>query len=245
MTDLFLDDGAGTRLAATFRDGGRRSAVLIVHGILSYRRLPEIEDLAVELSRDHDVLAVDMRGHGDTPGRFSWGREEWRGVLAAARHLHESGRNVTALGFSFGGYHSVRAALAGAPIDRLILVGAPVDLRVIRGMRVGRVLWRHVLPTFRRPRRAVRFEWPKNLRERRLRPEELARIRVPTLVVHCGDDWLIGRRHAEAYARSIPEARLVEITGGLHAEYLMQSARDVFIHEVRRFLTQESDAHAP
>lgn len=238
VADLSIDDGAGIRLAATLDEGGHGSAVLIVHGILGHRRLPEVLDLAAELARDHDVLAADMRGHGDTRGRFTWGREEWRGVAAAARVLKAPGRTVTALGFSFGGYHAVRAVLAGAPIDRLILVGAPVDLEVTRGMRLGRVLLRHVPPTLRRPRRAVRLEWPRRLRERALQERELGAIVVPTLVIHSGDDWLVGRRHAEAYSRGIPGAETVEIPRGLHAEYLMLSERERFLRAVRGFLAR-------
>ena len=236
MTPLDMDDGAGISLRAHEIDAGRASAVVIVHGIFGWSRMDELAELAGILARKHDVLAVDMRGHGDSGGSFSWGREEWRGVVAAARRLARPGRTVTAIGFSFGGYHSARAAIEGAPIDRLILSSAPVDLRVIVGMTFGRRLRKHVGPAWRRRRRGARFEWPRALRAKALKAAQLARIHVPTLVLHAEDDWLIGRRHAVAYATGIPGARLVTIAGGLHAEFAMGPQREALVGAIEAFL---------
>jgi pimeloyl-ACP methyl ester carboxylesterase len=147
-------------------------------------------------------------------------------VDAAATHLAAGGRRVTAVGFSFGGFHAARAASAGAPIDRLALVGAPVDLRVLDHFLLGPAFWTQLPMALRRTRRRARFEWPRGIRNRRLGPEELGRIRARTLVVTGARDWLVTRRHGEAYARCIDGARWVEIERGLHAEYLVASHRD-------------------
>lgn len=218
-----LRDGSGTEVVGTLRTAGRVSGVVIVPGILCWRGLPELELAAERLARSHDVLSIDVRGHGDSPGRFSWGREEWRQVDAAATHLAAGGRRVTVVGFSFGGLHAARAAAAGAPIDRLALVGAPVDLRVIDHLPGAPSLWIHLALAVRRSRRRSRFEWPRGLRATRLTPDDLGRIGARTLVVRGTRDWLVSRRHSAAYVRGISGARLVEIDRGLHAEYLLRS----------------------
>jgi len=224
---------------ATLHGGGRADGVLVVHGILGFRDMAEIRDLAEFLSAERDVLAIDARGHGDDPGRFTWGREEWRQVDAAARWLAADGvRRVSAVGFSYGGFHCARAAGRGAPIDRLVLVGAPADLGKLDAVPLGRDFWRHVPAMLRRRRRQPRLERPPRLSRIALDPEDLGAIRVPTLVIHGGADWLVRRRQAERYAAGIHGARLVEVPGGLHAEYLVDSNREELFRQIRAFLDE-------
>ena len=66
--------------------------------------------------------------------------------------------------------------------------------------------------------------------------QELVGIEAATLVIHGGDDWLVSRRHAERYAKLIPRARLHEVEGGFHAEFMLDSSRDAFMQAVRPFV---------
>jgi pimeloyl-ACP methyl ester carboxylesterase len=231
-------DGSGTPVVGTLREGGRRGAVVLTHGIDGSRRMPELEALGEALEGTRDVLSIDVRGHGDGPGRFTWGRDEWMQVAAAARFLGAPERPVAAVGFSFGGYHTAKAACAGAPFDRIALVGAPFDFRLYDRMPLSRALWRHLPLMIRRRRRLPRVERLPRMRERALHASDLSRIAVPTLVVHGSDDWLVSRRHAEAFAAAIPGATFLEIEGGLHAEYLMQSSPSILVDALRGFLTR-------
>jgi len=227
-------------VVATWRRTGSREAVVVVHGILCWRRLPEIEEVAEHLAAGgRDVVAVDVHGHGDDPGRFTWGREEWRQVDGAVWALRAEGfARISVLGFSYGGFHAARAAIAGAPIHRLVLVGAPVDLRV-RDILPWRLRFFQALPRIvGRERRPTRFERPRGLRSLAVRREEAAGIRQPTLVVHGARDWVIGRRHAARWAAWLPEARLVEIPAGLHAEYLVRSHPGELLAAVDHFLAE-------
>ena len=228
-------------VVATWRRTGSEEAVVLVHGILCWRRLPEIEAVAEHLAaRGRDVVAVDVHGHGDDPARFTWGKEEWRQVDGVVRALAERYRRVSVLGFSFGGFHAARAAMAGAPIHRLILVGAPVELRV-RDVLPWRLRFFTALPHIvGRERRPTRMARPSGLRALAVRPEQAAGIRQPTLVVHGTRDWVIGRRHAARWAAWVPGARLVEIATGLHAEYLMRSHPKELLTEVDRFLAEDA-----
>jgi len=224
-------------VVGTLRDAGRRSGVVIVHGIVGTRKLPEIEAVAEALAGEHDTLAVDVLGHGDAPGRFTWGREEWRQVDAAARRLAAGGRRVAIIGFSFGGYHAIRAVARGAPVDRIALVGAPADRRILDHFPLGPSFWRHLPTMLRRRRRLPRFEtlyWP---RTHVLSDDEIARVRCPVLVIHSTGDWLVSRRHAKRYLALLPSARYLEIPGGFHAEYLMASDPRALVSALRDFLS--------
>ena len=234
--NLILRDADGHEIAATLWESGRACGAVVVHGLLGTRDLREIVRVAEALSRWSDVVAIDVRGHGTTPGRFTWGREEWKGVAAAATHLAREGRPVSAVGFSFGGFHALRAAARGVPLDRLVVVGAPVDQHVLDHFPLGPKLWRHLPAVVRRRRRRMRFEPPPIRRREALGAEELARVGAPVLVVHGGSDWLVSRRHAEGLVAGLPAATFEEISGGLHGEYLVHSHGDLLIAAIDRFL---------
>ncbi len=231
-------------VVGTFRDGGRPTAAVLVHGIAGSRRLAEIERVAESLAAEHDVLSIDVLGHGDSPGRFTWGRDEWRQVDAAVRHLRREGRRTSVVGFSFGGYHAARAVARGAPAERIVLVGAPADRRVLDHFPFGRKLLRNLPAMLRRRRRLPRLEtllWP---RADVLDGREIAAVGCPVLVIHGTGDFLVSRRHAERWLALLPSARLLEIPGGFHAEYLMASHPGVLLGALLTFLAPGSGGPA-
>ena len=233
---LVIRDEEGRDVIGTLREGGRSSGVVLVHGIVGSRRLQEIDRVAVFLSAEHDTLAIDVLGHGDSPGRFTWGRDEWRQVDAAVRHLAAGGRRVAVVGFSFGGYHGARAAARGAPVERLVLVGAPADRHVLDHFPIGPAFFRN-LPAMTRRRRSLprmaSLRWP---REGMITAEEIARVTCPVLVIHGTGDWLVSKRHADRWMSGLRRAELLEIPGGFHAEYLMASHPAALLEALRRFL---------
>jgi pimeloyl-ACP methyl ester carboxylesterase len=77
-------------------------------------------------------------------------------------------------------------------------------------------------------RLAWQFPYSPKLRER------LTRARVPALVLWGARDRLVPPAHAEAYARSLPDARLVMLPDAAHYPYLEEPDR--FAKEVARFL---------
>ena len=233
---LTLRDDTGLEFAATSWGADRPSAVLVVHGLLGRRTMREIVRVAEGLTPHHDVLAIDVRGHGDSPGRFTWGREEWRQVDAAVRHLAAPGRTIAGVGFSYGGYHLARATARGSALDRIVLVGAPVDLKVLDHFPFGPKLWRHAPALWGRGRRRLRVEWIPPGREAALRDEELRAIGIPALVVHGADDWLISSRHADRYHAVLPRSRRLDLPRGLHGEYLVDSHGDELLAAIRGFL---------
>ena len=219
--------------AATLWEANRPTGVVLVHGLLGTRTMREIVFIAEALAHRHDVLALDVRGHGDTSGRFTWGREEWREVTSAVEHMAGAGRRVSVVGFSFGGFHAVRAAAGGAAIERLALVGAPADLRVLDHFPLGPKFWRHVPAVLGRGRRRLRAERPRGVP---ISDDELSRVRVPVLVIHGGDDWLISERHARRWVSGLPQATRKDIPGGFHGEYLVHSHGRELAEALREFL---------
>jgi 2-succinyl-6-hydroxy-2,4-cyclohexadiene-1-carboxylate synthase len=111
---------------------GRGRRLVLAHGFTQNTRCwgPFGHDLAT----DHQVVAVDLPGHGTTPARYD------RADLAAAgRLLLEAGGPAVYLGYSMGGRVALHSALqaAAGTVQALILIGATagIDIEADRAAR--------------------------------------------------------------------------------------------------------------
>lgn len=99
--------------------------VVLVHGFTQTARCWAPVD--TDLAADHEVLALDLPGHGDAPDVRAdlWGTADL--VAATVRDAVEG--PVTLLGYSLGGRVALHVALAHPEvIARLVLVGATPGL---------------------------------------------------------------------------------------------------------------------
>jgi pimeloyl-ACP methyl ester carboxylesterase len=163
-----------------------------------------------------------VRGHGESGGLFTWGRQEPEDVAEVAAALRREYARVGGLGFSFGGYHAAVAAALHRPFDAVALVAAPHRLFLLDHNLLGRGFWRSVPLMVRRQRRLPRFS-PFHLPRRDTPGRLVHRIApVPLLVVHGSADWLVPPRHAQVlFARAGEPKSLVLVDGGLHAENML------------------------
>jgi class 3 adenylate cyclase len=71
----------------------------------------------------------------------------------------------------------------------------------------------------------------------------LPSVRVPTLVLHRTGDRLVSVEQARYLARTIPDARLLELPGGDHLPFI--GDQDRLLDEAEEFLTGSRRAHEP
>jgi alpha-beta hydrolase superfamily lysophospholipase len=121
----------GPALAAWWipRPESQRPAVIIIHG-LGASKEHMIDYILLAHQNGHPVLAIDLRGHGDSaPSRTSLGWYESRDLLRWIRHLESRGHSRPVLwGTSLGAVTALLAAaddphvggvIADAPFDNL------------------------------------------------------------------------------------------------------------------------------
>ncbi len=213
-------DGVSLRLSRV--GSGRRDAILVVPGIFMHRDCPEHQLLAARLKALADVVTMDVRGHGDSGGAFSFGTREPEDVAEVEALLRRDYDRVFGLGFSFGGFHTCVAAALHGSFDAIALVGTPHRLFILDHNFVGRGLFRSLGTMARRRRRRTRVL--PSLALRRPVPSRLiGRVAPrPVLIVHGSDDWLIPPKHAERlFESAAAPKRLVLIERGLHAENML------------------------
>jgi dipeptidyl aminopeptidase/acylaminoacyl peptidase len=226
----------GVRLRLTRRSTGRQRAVLVVPGIFMHRESAEHRLLAERLAAVADVLTLDVRGHGDSGGAFSFGLREPEDVAQVAAWLRTRYPRVGGLGFSFGGYHTAVAAARHRPFDAVALVAAPRRLFLLDHNFLTRGLLRSLPWTLGRERRPTRLSL--NPFGRRAVPSLLVDGIAPTplLILHGTDDWLIPVAHArELYARAREPKTLQLLEGQLHAEAILARDPEALLAPLLRF----------
>jgi len=183
------------------------------------------------------VIALDTRGHGKTPrGEAPFTIRQFAQDLLQFMDRQGIGK-AHILGFSDGGNIAMVFALAHPErVGKLILDGANLDAS---GVKAGTQI---PIEIGYRIARLFAGRSPKALRNTELlglmvndpnvKPEELARIQAPTLVI-AGDKDMIKETHTRLIARSIPGAELAILPGD---HFVANKNPEVFNQTVLRFL---------
>jgi pimeloyl-ACP methyl ester carboxylesterase len=231
----------GVRLRYTRRTAGRPRAILVTPGILMHRESDEHQLLAGRLTEQADVVTLDVRGHGDSGGFFTWGVREPQDLASLAAFLRARHRYVSlgGLGFSFGGLHTAVAAARAQPFDAVALVGAPHRLFILDHNFLTAGFVRGLPLALRRRRRFTRL-WPVPPGLPPTPSHLVGRIApVPLLIVHGADDWLIPPAHARRlYAAAGEPRELALIPGGLHAENMLADRPEALLALLLRFFAR-------
>lgn len=188
-------------------------------------------------SQDYRVIAVDTRGHGQSPrgtAPFTIGQFA-EDLLHLMDRLGLETANL--LGFSDGGNIALTFALEHPErVDKLILNGANLfPGGVKRTVQLPIVLGYQIASLFaRRQEKAKRNAELLGLmvKEPNLSPAGLARLEVPTLVI-AGTRDMIRARHTRLIAESLPNARLVFLPGD---HFIANKQPDAFNRAVQEFL---------
>jgi fermentation-respiration switch protein FrsA (DUF1100 family) len=234
----------GVRLALTRRRGraesgqkGRR-VIVLVPGLFTSRECPEHQALAERLTEIADVVSVDVRGHGESGGVFTWGQREYNDVAALAASLRGTYERVGAVGFSFGGYHVGAAAAAHRSFDAVAMVATPRSFSPFDRHFLLRGIRRSLGAARRRTSYARRFSLASFCRSR---PPATAFVHAitptPLLIAHGTGDWLLGTHHAhDLYTRAVEPKSLVLVEGAPHAEGMMVAYAEALVPPLLRFL---------
>ena len=188
-------------------------------------------------SRHFRVIAIDTRGHGQTPrGEAPFTIRQFAEDLLGFLDRHGIGK-AHILGFSDGGNIAMVFAMAHPErVEKLVLDGANLDASGVKkriqvpieiGYRIAR-LFSGKSPGARKNAEMLGLM----VNDPDVKPEALAQIQSPTLVI-AGDRDMIKGEHTRLIARSIPGAELAIIPGD---HFVAEKNPEVFNETVLRFL---------
>ena len=184
------------------------------------------------------VIAIDTRGHGQTPrGDAPFTIRQFAEDLLAFMDGQRI-EKAHIVGFSDGGNIAMVFALAHPErVERLILNGANLDASgVKRSIQAPIEIGYRIAGLFAKKRPEARKKAEMlglMVNDPDVKPEALAQIQCPTLVI-AGSKDMIKEEHTRLIARSIPGAELVILPGN---HFVANQNPDAFNEAVLRFLT--------
>ena len=184
----------GTRLVGSYLPGpGSAAAVLLLHGFAANRRKPAYARLADGLSSHLGVLALDLRGHGDSEGWSTLGDREVDDVVAGVDWLRRVGhRRVVVVGLSMGATATMHAASTGLDLAGVVVISATAWFRMEPETEVMQRLERlWGSPAQRRWLRllvGIHLAGPDQWRGPPHPEQMVGAVEAPLLVVHGEDD---------------------------------------------------------
>jgi fermentation-respiration switch protein FrsA (DUF1100 family) len=229
----------GVELVLTRRGTGGCRAVVVAPGLFTHREVPEHRALADRLTEVADVFTLDVRGHGESGGAFTWGVREPADVATLARRLRRKYARVGGVGFSFGGYHVGAAAARFQVFDAVAMVATPSSFFIVDRHFLLRGIVRSVRAVRNRRGTLRRFSIvPPRGPRRPTAAEIVAGIApAPLLIAHGTADWLLGTHHArDLFDRATNPKSLLLVQGGSHAEGMMIAHPDALSRPLAEFL---------
>ena len=241
-----LRSGDGTTIATTHYESGSENLLLLAPGFWRRRTDREIVFLAVHFSRaGYDVATLDFRGHGNSGGRYTFGREEWRDFLALAETFPGTHTSMAAIGFSMGGGIAAEAILRGPdlPFRALVMVSAPADFARLRPRPWKPAAWK--MMGVRRALGPPRVDWTAFPKEKPRAEDAVEKLAIPKLIVTFENDWLVNPSHGDRLFRSAaaPVERVhLTVGNSLHAEAVVRFAPVSFLRVLTEFLNRRFPA---
>lgn len=218
-----------TEIWYDFYERSGDSAVIILPGFWRTRRHESLAMLATSIAdQGRSVAVVDLRGHGDSGGRFGFNRNEYLDVEAVVRDLeqHRGKLRLAVIGLSLGGAVATTfAARTSFDVCGLVLISAVANFGKIHPRLNPFELPRHL--AFGQAFRWPRFDWGFLRSPKLVAASEIREVTCPTCLIHVVDDWLIHHDHSRELQSAHPgqcDLHLIELPCGYHADRIFTAS---------------------
>lgn len=203
---------------------GNGQPILLLHGNGEDHTI--FDALIPLLAQTHTVYAIDSRGHGASNPTEDYSYHGMAEDIAQLITFLELESPIL-YGFSDGGITGLLLALHDPGlIERMIISGANLNPR---GMK--RTFLHKIKQHYKKsgnPLDRLMLEEPD------IKPQELAQIQIPVLVL-AGEHDIIKSAHTRLIAEKLPNAQLKIIPGEDHGSYIIHS--DKLYPYIRDFIT--------
>lgn len=239
MLAMMLATSDGVRISVDwYHTDGHQAAVIVCPGFFQSKDTATFRAISRALAKEHDVLAMDFRGHGRSSGLYTFSAREHADLAAVLAWARPRYRRLAIVGFSMGAAIAVNTVSRDpAQIQSLVLVSAPAAFHDIEFQ-----FW-----TPEAIRTGLRgMEWgagcrPGSLWLAKERPvDHIATLSPrPVLLLHGTNDPIVSFHHSERLFRAAAHPKRLElIPRGGHAEELYRQDPSGFIKQVSGWLTQ-------
>jgi len=199
---------------AVYQWGSHGPRVLFVHG-WSGHGSHVAAFVAPLLEAGYRVIALDLPGHGETPGRHTHVPQCAAVIAALSEHYGPLHAVIT---HSYGGMVMALAMQRGVSLERAVFIAAPADVEFLLERFAHTLRLRAAVVDDMRRRMIARFRMDYNELASPVR--NVRQLAVPALVIHDEDDIRVPWEHGQRIAAAWPGARFMKTSGLGHGRIL-------------------------
>jgi len=204
---------------------GFEKVIIICPGFYNSKKNRWMRKTVDFISSEYDVIIFDLRGHGESGGKFTWSAKEHHDLNAVIDYaIAEGYEDVGVVAFSLGAASAINAASVRNDIGSMVLISTPSSFRMVNFH-----FWEPGMLSDLKDNIECKWEGkgarfgsiftPKD------RPIDMIGLikTTPILFIHGDRDWLIRDRHSRKLYEAARVHKKIEIVkGGLHAERIIQ-----------------------
>jgi len=231
-TDMEVLTADRHKLSCSHFQTGHDDVVILSHGFYNNKDAYLFRKMAEDLSRHHDVLSFDFRGHGKSSGLFSFTSletEDLRAVVSYAKS--RAYRSIGVIGFSLGAAVAIIEGSSNEDIRSFIAVSSPYDF-----WKIDYRFWEKEMLEDLKLNLGAKGKGkgirPGNPFLPKVRPIDIAEKIAPRpiLFIHGRQDWLIHPAHsAKLYRKAKQPKKLTLVDRAGHAEKIYDANPEEFI----------------
>ena len=234
---LTTRDGVRIAFAQHYQDS-RSTAVIVCPGFFQSSQTPTFQRLSRALAEQHNVIAMDFRGHGRSGGRYTFSAKEGADLEAVLEWARARYTRLGVIGFSMGGAIAINTLSRSAErVRSLIAISAPSTFEQIE----FRFWMPEAIRTGLQGMERGAGCRPGNLLLPKERPiEVVSRLApLPVLFIHGTRDVIVGVDHSRRlHAAAAEPKRLAIIEGGSHAQAMFRDDPRPFTNLLLDWLAQ-------
>ncbi len=226
------------KVFAEFRSGPQLSEkrlIIVAPGFAQNHATRSMQALTYWLASTADVLVVDFRGTGESPGSFWFGAREYLDLEPVFNWAQPQYCDITLLGFSLGAYSGLRACVEfPGRVDRLLLVSCPTKVEDI--ILSGAAFLNPLVVAFRQtgfqiePEDDIFFSWGPILSAKPSGAELAGKIQIPCHFLVGGQDTLVYESLSKKVYTAVEVSKSwLKIVNGVHAEQMFLQDPDFFM----------------
>jgi len=219
---------------------GAEKIVVLAHGFFNSKDSVLLQELGASLFDRYDVALLDFRGHGNSPGLFSWTTKEHMDLTAVLEFLKPHYQKIGVIGFSLGAAITIITATKIDWIDSIIAVSGPSDFD-----KIDYHFWEldaenDLFYNMTGDGRAGKGIRPGPFWLKKEKPiNKVSEVKCPALFVHGENDWVIKPWHSQAlFEKAQCKKEIVVFSKGPHAEYLMRKNKEETVDQIRNWFEE-------
>ena len=219
-------------IAYNYYKSNFNTLIIVVHGWFMTKDSKPFLELSEILSKQHDVVTFDCRGHGKSSGGYTFTVDELKDLDAIVQNFKNNYKKIYIIGFSLGAALSIIYATKSTNISKVIAVSPPTDFRKIENNILSPNAF---LPTIKKCELktwfSIRADILRLLFYKKIRPlDVILNLKCPILFMSGEKDPIIKDWHTKKlYDKCLSKKEYISYSKGLHAEDLFIYNKDKFI----------------